>query len=48
MAKAKAIEVAAKLMAEEREIMLVDTTNKTEGQKTCMEKCRTIIQQRDV
>jgi hypothetical protein len=27
MAKAKAIEVEAKLMAEEREIMLVDTTN---------------------
>jgi hypothetical protein len=33
MAKAKAIEAEAKMMAEEREIMLVDTTNMTEGQK---------------
>jgi hypothetical protein len=33
MAKAKAIEVEAKLMTEEREIMLVDITNMTEGQK---------------
>jgi hypothetical protein len=33
MAKAKAIEAETKLMAEEREIMLVDTTNMTEGQK---------------
>jgi hypothetical protein len=32
MAKAKAIDAEAKLMAEEREIMLVNTTNMTEGQ----------------
>jgi hypothetical protein len=31
MSKAKAIEAEAKLMAEEREIMLVDTANMTEG-----------------
>jgi hypothetical protein len=38
MAKAKAIEAEAKLMAEEREIMLVDTTNMTEGKKAWVEK----------
>jgi hypothetical protein len=32
--KAKAIEAEAKLMAEEREIMFVDTSNMTERQKT--------------
>jgi hypothetical protein len=32
MAKAKAIETEAKLIADERKIMLVDTTNMTEGQ----------------
>jgi hypothetical protein len=47
IAKAKAIEAEAKLMAEEREIMLVDTTNMTEAQKAWVEKCRAIILQRD-
>jgi hypothetical protein len=47
MAKAKAIEAEAKLMAEEREIMLVDTTNMTEAQKAWVEKRRAIILQRD-
>jgi hypothetical protein len=47
MAKAKAIEDEAKLMAEEREIMLVDTTNMTEAQKAWVEKRRAIILQRD-
>jgi hypothetical protein len=47
MAKAKAIEAKAKLMAEEREIMLVDTTNMTEAQKAWVEKLRAIILQRD-
>jgi hypothetical protein len=37
MSKAKAIEAVAKLIAEEREIMLVDTTNMTEGQKAWVE-----------
>jgi hypothetical protein len=43
MSKAKAIEAEAKLIAEEREIMLVDTTNMMEGQKAWVE-CH---QQRD-
>jgi FtsZ-binding cell division protein ZapB len=47
MAKTKAIEDEAKLMAEEREIMLVDTTNMTEGQKAWVEKHRAIILQCD-
>jgi hypothetical protein len=47
MAKAKAIEAEAKLMAEEREIMFVDTTNISEGQKAWVEKRRAIILQRD-
>jgi hypothetical protein len=47
MAKAKAIEAKAKLMAEEREIMLVDTTNMMEGQKAWVEKRRVFIVQRD-
>jgi hypothetical protein len=47
MAKAKAIEAKAKLMAEEREIMFVDTTNISEGQKAWVEKRRAIILQRD-
>jgi hypothetical protein len=47
MANAKAIEAEAKLMAEEREIMLVDTTNMTEAQKAWVEKRRAIILQRD-
>jgi hypothetical protein len=47
MAKAKAIEAEAKLMAEEREIMLVDTTNMTEAQKAWVEKRRAIILQCD-
>jgi hypothetical protein len=47
MAKTKAIEAEAKLMIEEREIMLVDTTNMAEGQKAWVEKRRAIIQQRD-
>jgi hypothetical protein len=47
MAKAKAIEAEAKLMAQEREIMLVDTTNMTEAQKAWVEKRRAIILQRD-
>jgi hypothetical protein len=38
MIKEKAIEAKAKLMAEEREIMLVDTTNMTEGKKAWVEK----------
>jgi hypothetical protein len=44
---AKAIEAEAKLMAEEREIMLVDTTNMTEGQKAWVEKRRAFIVQCD-
>jgi hypothetical protein len=47
MAKAKAIEAKAKLMAEKREIMLVDTTNMTEAQKAWVKKRRAIILQRD-
>jgi hypothetical protein len=47
MAKAKAIEAEAKLMAEKREIMLVDTTNMTEAQKAWVEKRRAIILKRD-
>jgi hypothetical protein len=47
MAKAKALEAEAKLMAKEREIMFIDTTNMTEGQKPWVEKRRAIIQQRD-
>jgi hypothetical protein len=47
MAKAKTIKAEAKLMAEEREIMLVDTTSMTEAQKACVEKRRAIILQRD-
>jgi hypothetical protein len=47
MTKAKAIEAKAKLMAEEREIMLMDTTSMTEGQKAWVEKQRAIILQRD-
>jgi hypothetical protein len=43
MAKAKAIKAEAKLMAEEREIMLVNTTNMTEGQKVWVENRRAII-----
>jgi hypothetical protein len=46
MAKAKAIETEATLMAGEREIMLVDTTNMTEGQKAWVEKRRAFIVQR--
>jgi hypothetical protein len=45
MAKTKAIEAEAKLMAEEREIMLVDTTNMTDAQKAWVEKRRAIILQ---
>jgi hypothetical protein len=41
------LEAEAKLMAEEREIMFIDTTNMTEGQKAWVEKRRAIIQQRD-
>jgi hypothetical protein len=47
MEKAKAIEADAKLMIKERKILLVDTTNMTEGQKAWVEKCRAIILQRD-
>jgi hypothetical protein len=47
MAKTKAIEAEAKLMAEEREIILVDTTKMSEGQKAWIEKRRAIILQRD-
>jgi hypothetical protein len=47
MAKAKAIEAEANLMAGEREIMLVNTTNMTEGQKVWVENRRAIIQRRD-
>jgi hypothetical protein len=47
MEKAKALEAEAKLMAEEREIMFIDTTNMTEGQKAWVKKHRAIIQQRD-
>jgi hypothetical protein len=47
MTKAKAIEAKAKLMAEEREIMLMDTTSMTEGQKAWVEKRHAIILQRD-
>jgi hypothetical protein len=47
MSKAKATVAEAKLMAEERENMLVDTTNMTEGQKTWVEKRRAFIIQRD-
>jgi hypothetical protein len=47
MTKAKAIDAKAKLMAEKREIMLVDTTNMTEGQKAWVEKRRAIILQCD-
>jgi hypothetical protein len=47
MAKAKAIKAEAKLMAVEREIMLVHTTNMTEAHKACVEKRRAIILQRD-
>jgi hypothetical protein len=43
MSKARTIEAEAKLMAEEREIMLVDTTNMTEGQKAWVEKRRAFI-----
>jgi hypothetical protein len=43
MAKAKEIEAEAKIMAEEREIMLVDTTNMTKGQKACVDKRCSII-----
>jgi hypothetical protein len=46
MAKAKAIEAEAKLMAEEREIMLVNTTNMTEWQKVWVENRRAIILRR--
>jgi hypothetical protein len=44
MTKAKTLEAEANLMAEEWEIMFIDTTNMTEGQKP-VEKSRTIIQQ---
>jgi hypothetical protein len=44
MAKAKAIEAEAKLMIKEREIMFVDTTKMTEGQKTWVERRCAIIQ----
>jgi hypothetical protein len=47
MEKATVLEAEAKLMAEEWEIMFIDTTNMTEGQKTWVEKRRAIIQQRD-
>jgi hypothetical protein len=47
MAKTKAIEAEAKMMGEEREIMLVNTTTMTEGQKAWVEKRPSIIQQRD-
>jgi hypothetical protein len=47
MAKANAIKAKAKLMAEEREIMLVNTTNMTEGQKVWVENRRAIILGRD-
>jgi hypothetical protein len=46
MAKARTIEVEAKLMAEEREIMLV-VTNMTTAQKAWVEKRRAIILQCD-
>jgi hypothetical protein len=47
MAKAKALESEAKLMAKEREILFIFTTNMTERQKAWIEKRRTIIQQHD-
>jgi polyphosphate kinase len=47
IAKAKVIEAEAKLMAEEREIMFVDTTNMSEGQKAWVEKHHAIILQCD-
>jgi FtsZ-binding cell division protein ZapB len=47
MEKAMVLEAEAKLMAEEREIMFIDTTNMTEGQKAWVEKRRAIIHQRD-
>jgi hypothetical protein len=45
MAKANAIEPEAKLMAEKREIMLVDTTDMMKGQKAWVEERRAIILQ---
>jgi hypothetical protein len=47
IAKAKTIQAEAKLMAEEREIILVNTTNMTEGQKAWMEKRCAIILRRN-
>jgi hypothetical protein len=40
---AKAIQAEAKLMAQERKIMLVDTPNMKNGQKAWVEKRRAII-----
>jgi hypothetical protein len=48
MAKAKALEANTKLMPKEMEIMFIDTTNMTEGQKAYVEKRHAIIQHRDV
>jgi hypothetical protein len=47
IAKAKTLEVEVKPIAEDREIMSVNTTNMTEGQKAWVQKRRTIVQQRD-
>jgi hypothetical protein len=47
MGNAKSIEPEAKLMVGEKEIMLVDTNNMMEWQKTWVEKCRAIILQCD-
>jgi hypothetical protein len=47
MAKAKAMEVEANVLADEREIMFIDTTKMMEEQKAWVEKHRGIIQQCD-
>jgi hypothetical protein len=47
MAEANAIEAEAKLMAKERETMLVGTIDMTEGQKAWVEERRAIILQHD-
>jgi hypothetical protein len=47
MAKAKAMEVEVNVLAEEREIMFIDTTKMMEEQKDWVEKRHDIIQQCD-
>jgi hypothetical protein len=41
------MEAEAELLAKEREIMFIDTTNMTAEQKAWVEKRRVIIQQRE-